>query len=58
VAGVADGFGAGVEAARDAIDAGKPRELLERLRAERRAADADAAAAVEAAGTASAGAPA
>jgi len=58
VAGVADGFGEGVEATREAIDGGKPRELLERLRAERRVADADAARAAEAAGTANAGAPA
>jgi anthranilate phosphoribosyltransferase len=38
-AGVADGFGEGVAAAREAIDAGRPRELLDRLREERRVAE-------------------
>jgi anthranilate phosphoribosyltransferase len=51
VAGVADGFADGIAAAKNAIDAGLPRELLARLREERRVADA----AAEAAG---AGAPA
>jgi anthranilate phosphoribosyltransferase len=51
VAGVADGFADGIAAARNAIDTGLPRDLLARLREERRVADA----ATEAAG---AGAPA
>ena len=42
-AGVADGFGEGIAAARAAIDAGKPRDLLARLRQERRNAEAQAA---------------
>lgn len=45
VAGVADGFADGVALARAAIEAGKPRELLEALRAERLASEAAAAAA-------------
>ena len=43
VAGAADGFADGVEMARAALDEGRPRDLLARLRAERRAADAEAA---------------
>jgi anthranilate phosphoribosyltransferase len=58
VAGVADGFGEGVEAARAAIDAGKPRELLRRLREERQAVDAARATAAGSDETAAAGAPA
>jgi anthranilate phosphoribosyltransferase len=44
VAGVADGFAEGIAAARDAIDRGLPRDLLARLRDERRGAGAAAAA--------------
>jgi anthranilate phosphoribosyltransferase len=44
VAGTADGFGEGIEAARRAIDGGLPRDLLTRLRAERLAAEAAMAA--------------
>jgi anthranilate phosphoribosyltransferase len=44
VAGTVDGFDEGIAAARDAIDTGKPVELLARLREERSAADAAAAA--------------
>jgi len=43
-AGVAGDIGAGIEAARAALDAGRPAELLARLRAEKAAADALAAA--------------
>ena len=43
VAGAADGFPDGVEMARAAIGDGRPRDLLARLRAERRDADAEAA---------------
>jgi len=57
VAGVADGFADGVAQARSAIDAGRPRDLLERLRAERRAVEAEAALAPDPTGT-PAGAPA
>jgi anthranilate phosphoribosyltransferase len=39
-AGVAPGIGEGIEIARAALDAGKPSDLLERLRAEKVAADA------------------
>ena len=58
VAGVVDGLAAGVEAARKALDGGLPRDLLARLRAERQASDAEAAAAAERAGSAPAGVPA
>ncbi|HET9853226.1 MAG TPA: anthranilate phosphoribosyltransferase [Candidatus Limnocylindrales bacterium] len=58
VAGVADGFADGVEAARAAIDAGRPRELLARLRAERRAADDEAARVATSGGAAATGATA
>jgi len=54
-AGVVHGFSEGVAAARNAIDTGRPLDLLRRLRAERAAADA---AAGDAAAAASAGAPA
>ncbi len=43
VAGVANGLAEGVEAARDAINRGLPRQLLARLRAERPAAEASSA---------------
>jgi len=43
-AGVAGDIGSGIEAARAALDAGRPAELLARLRAEKAAADALAAA--------------
>lgn len=56
VAGVVDGFDDGIAVAREAIDSGKPRDLLARLREERRVAEA--AAAAETAETASAGASA
>ena len=56
VAGIADGFADGVEAARAAIDAGRPRELLERLRAERRAAEDGATRAAASGGATAAGA--
>jgi anthranilate phosphoribosyltransferase len=45
VAGVADALEAGVAAATAALDAGRPAELLGRLRAERSAAEAEAGAA-------------
>src|SRR6185503_9004636 len=44
VAGAADGLADGIAAARTAIDDGLPRDLLARLRAERQAADQEAAA--------------
>ena len=53
-AGTADGFGAGVAAVRVALDAGRPRVLLARLRAEK--AEPTAAAATAAAVTAAAAA--
>jgi anthranilate phosphoribosyltransferase len=56
VAGAADGLAEGVEAARAAIDAGRPSDLLARLRAERRAADDEAARAAAAGSAAAAGA--
>ena len=46
VAGVVDGFDEGISAARAAMDSGKPRDLLARLREERRVAEAAAASAV------------
>ena len=55
VAGVANGLTEGIEAARKAIDGGLPRDLLARLRAERRAFEATAA---EGADSAPAGVPA
>ena len=53
-AGTADAFGDGVAAAQAALDAGRPRVLLARLRAEK--AEATAAAATAAAVTAAAAA--
>jgi len=58
VAGVVDGFDEGVAAAREAIDSGKPRELLARLREERRVAEVEAAADTPAAVSAGDGATA
>ena len=55
VAGVANGLAEGIEAARKAIDGGLPRDLLARLRAERRAAATTAAEGAEGAGSAPAG---
>jgi len=48
-AGTADDIAAGIEAARATLDAGKPAELLAQLRAEKLAADANAAGAATAA---------
>ncbi len=59
VAGVADGLAEGIAAARNAIDAGLPRDLLARLRAERKTAEAAGAdLAPEGTGAAPAGASA